>query len=87
MMQMSFLNKDIFRNIAILGIVILAALLFIKLIPVIIIGGLAIWGVSKISKMKKVKKKDPIDDFSKEDTTFNSDKDTIIDVDYTEVRR
>ncbi|WP_242874800.1 MULTISPECIES: hypothetical protein [Clostridium] len=87
---MSFSNKGIWGTILFAVIIFIVALLFIKLLPFIIVAGLAIWGISKISKVVENKKKDKIDNF-KEDNfagehNFDSEQGDVIDVDYTEVK-
>lgn len=87
---MSFSNKGIWGTILFVVIIFLAASLFIKLLPFIIVAGLAIWGISKISKVIENKKKDKINNFKEDNFTdkhnFNSEQDDVIDVDYTEVK-
>ncbi|URZ05226.1 hypothetical protein [Clostridium felsineum] len=88
---MSFLNKNIFKTIAVLAIIILAAILFIKLVPYIIVAGLAIWLILKFTKKVDKTNKDKDykiknDSFKTQNTGFSNEKETIIDVDYTEVK-
>lgn len=93
---MSFSNKRIFSAIGILIIAILAMSLFIKILPVLLVAGVTIWGVFKITKWFENKssgkmqnnKKDKIaEEFSSTDEEFAYDKDNVVDVDYTEIRR
>lgn len=87
---MSFSNKGIWGTILFAVVIFLVASLFIKLLPFIIVAGLAIWGISKISKVIENKKKDKINNFKEDNFTdkhnFNSEQDDVIDVDYTEVK-
>ena len=87
---MSFSNKGIWGTILFVVIIFLVASLFIKLLPFIIVAGLAIWGISKISKVMENKKKDKINNFKEDNFTdkhnLNSEHDDVIDVDYTEVK-
>jgi|GEM_PF-2372021 len=93
---MSFSNKRVFGTIGVLVIAILAISLFIKILPVLLVAGVTIWGVFKITKWFENKssgkmqtnKKDKIaEEFSSTDEEFAYDKDNVVDVDYTEIRR
>ncbi|WP_257675972.1 hypothetical protein [Clostridium felsineum] len=87
---MSFLNKNIFKIIAALAIIILAAILFIKLVPYIIVAGVVIWLIlkftKKVDKTSKGKSYIKNDSFKTQSAGFSNEKETIIDVDYTEVK-
>lgn len=93
---MSFSNKRTLGTIGALIIAILAMSLFIKALPVLLVAGITIWGVFKITKWFENKssgkmetnKKDKIaEEFSSTDEGFGYDKDNIVDVDYTEIKR
>lgn len=93
---MSFSNKRILGTIGGLVIALLAISLFIKILPVILVAGVTIWGVFKVTKwfenkssgkMKFMKKDKISSEFTSEDKGFGYDRDNIVDVDYTEVKR
>ncbi|KOF57182.1 MULTISPECIES: hypothetical protein [Clostridium] len=93
---MSFSNKTVLGTIGGLIIAFLAITLFIKILPVILVVGLTIWGVFKITKwfesksnkkMEFSKKDEVTSEFSSEDKGFGYDKDNVVDVDYTEVKK
>lgn len=93
---MSFSNKSVFGTIGALIIAILAISLFVKILPVILIAGVTIWGVVKITKwfenksngkMGSNKKEKISSEFASSDDEFGYDKENVVDVDYTEVKR
>lgn len=93
---MSFSNKRALSTIGILIIAILAISLFVKILPVLLVAGVTIWGVFKITKWFENKssgkmqtnRKDKIaEEFSSADEEFVYDKDNVVDVDYTEIKR
>lgn len=93
---MSFSNKRVFGTIGALIIAILAISLFIKALPVLLIAGVTIWGVFKITKwfenksngkMGANKKEKISSEFASADDEFSYDKENVVDVDYTEVKR
>ncbi|MFL0248891.1 hypothetical protein ACJDT4_00530 [Clostridium neuense] len=93
---MSFSNKRILGTIGGLVIAFLAISLFIKILPVLLVAGVTIWGVFKITKWFENKssrkmqtnKKDKIsEEFSSIDEEFAYNKDNVVDVDYTEIRK
>lgn len=93
---MSFSNKRILGTIGGLIIAILAITLFIKILPILLIAGVAIWGVFKITKwfenrskgkMESIKKDKISSEFANKKGNFGYDKENVVDVDYTEVKR
>lgn len=92
---MSFSNKGILGTIIVLFIAFLAIFFFIKLLPILVIMGVAIWGIVKISKLLEGKKrhafsssgKDNISEVSKDDNVFDFEKQDVVDVEYTEIKK
>ncbi|WP_234123399.1 hypothetical protein [Clostridium hydrogenum] len=92
---MSFSDKGVFGTIGVLIIAFLAIAFFIKLLPIILIMGVAIWGIVKLSKLFESKKnnkfvnneKSNVSEVSKDDDVFDFEKQDVVDVDYTEIKK
>ncbi|PRR80139.1 hypothetical protein CLLI_05230 [Clostridium liquoris] len=89
---MDFVNKNFFKGLIPIAIIIILGYLFITILPVIIVGGLSIWGISYLIKKIKLWKstakwgahKENIEVVNKEHDDFPQGE--IIDVEFREVK-
>lgn len=93
---MSFSNKGIFGAVLAIFIAFFAISLFIKILPIIAVMGLAIWGITKITKFfenknvnkfEKTSKRNIETEVMKDENDFEYEKRSAVDVDYTEIKK